>query len=58
MHGKGIPTSIIFYHFIAGIKDGFIKRFPTFAKLKEYACKAPDPELCGKIKVGYSISLQ
>ncbi|CAB3978993.1 F-box DNA helicase 1-like [Paramuricea clavata] len=34
-----------------GIKDKFIKRFRTFAELKKYACTAPDPELCGKIKI-------
>ena len=42
----------ISYYFIDEIKDGFIRGFRTLANLKEYACKAADHELLGKIKVG------
>ena len=46
------------YYFIGGIKDRFIQSFREFADLKDYAYKAPDLELCSKIKVGYSLSFQ
>ncbi|XP_028410868.1 F-box DNA helicase 1-like [Dendronephthya gigantea] len=34
-----------------GIKDRFIQRFRSFVELKNYARKAPDVELAGKIKI-------
>ena len=40
------------------IKDKFIQRFRTFAELKKYACKAPDPELIGKIKIVETHNIQ
>ncbi|XP_046839694.1 F-box DNA helicase 1-like isoform X2 [Xenia sp. Carnegie-2017] len=33
------------------IKDKFIKRFRSLDELKKYAQKAPDVELCGKVKI-------